>query len=212
MPPVGFEPPRPRPRALDPRERLLVLRLRGLLRVGLAAPLAGFARAVDDLRAALVRLEADVDDFARVELALRAPAFRVLVERFAVDFRAPPVPDDDLDDVLPAEPSSATFHLPDITRWAASATASAIRLPSFDALEAIALAAELAVSAASRPASRILRRAPGLAAIAAAAAVRPAASISRLIAALAILSIVVLPLEPRDPPLLPPLFELALAI
>jgi hypothetical protein len=60
--------------------------------------------------------------------------------------------------------------------------------PSFDALETIVLAAACAVSAASRPASRILRRAAGLALMAAAAAARPAASISRLIAAFAILS------------------------
>ena len=60
-----------------------------------------------------------------------------------------------------------------------------------------------AVSAASRPASRILRRALGLALIAAAAAARPAASISLLIAALAILSIASLrdeePEELEDP-------------
>jgi hypothetical protein len=46
------------------------------------------------------------------------------------------------------------------------------------------------VSAASRPASRIARRAFGLALIAAAAAARPAASISLLIAAFASLSTV----------------------
>jgi hypothetical protein len=46
------------------------------------------------------------------------------------------------------------------------------------------------VSAASSPASRILRRADGLALIAAAAAANPAASISLLIAALASLSTV----------------------
>jgi hypothetical protein len=57
------------------------------------------------------------------------------------------------------------------------------------------LAALDAVSAASRPASRILRRADGLALIAAAAAASPAASISLLIAALAILSTV---LEAED--------------
>src|SRR5204862_8202461 len=86
-------------------------------------------------------------------------------------------------------------------------------LPSLEALVIIDVAAELALSAASRPASRILRRAPGLAAIAAAAAVNPAASISRLIAAFAILSIVELPRDPLDPPLLPPpRFELPLAI
>jgi hypothetical protein len=52
------------------------------------------------------------------------------------------------------------------------------------------LAACEAVSAASRPASRIARRAFGLALIAAAAAASPAASISLLIAALASLSTV----------------------
>ncbi len=55
------------------------------------------------------------------------------------------------------------------------------------------VAAACAVSAASRPASRILRRAVGLALIAAAAAASPAASISRLIAAFASLSSVSLP-------------------
>jgi hypothetical protein len=52
------------------------------------------------------------------------------------------------------------------------------------------VAAVEAVSAASRPASRIARRAFGLALIAAAAAARPAASISLLIAAFASLSTV----------------------
>jgi hypothetical protein len=61
------------------------------------------------------------------------------------------------------------------------------------ALAIMLLAALVAVSAASRPASRIARRALGLALIAAAAAARPAASISLLIAALAILSTVSLP-------------------
>jgi hypothetical protein len=98
--------------------------------------------------------------------------------------------------VAVAPPSSA--HLPESTRCAASATASAISEPSFEALFIICVAAALALSAASRPASRIALRAFGLAAIAAAAAVNPAASISRLIAALAILSKVVL----LDPPLL----------
>jgi len=83
---------------------------------------------------------------------------------------------------------SSSVHLPERTRWAASATASAISEPSRDALLTIVVAAALALSAASIPASRIARRALGLAAIAAAAAVRPAASISRLIAALASLS------------------------
>ena len=83
---------------------------------------------------------------------------------------------------------SSSAHLPDITRCAASATASAIISPSLVALDHPLFAACEAVSAASSPASRILRRAAGLALIAAAAAARPAASISLLIAALAILS------------------------
>ena len=86
-------------------------------------------------------------------------------------------------------------HLPDMTRCAASATASAISEPSLVALAIMLLAALDAVSAASSPASRMARRALGLALIAAAAAARPAASISLLIAALAILSTVSLPDE-----------------
>src|SRR6185436_10990899 len=89
-------------------------------------------------------------------------------------------------------PLTSSAHLPERTRCAASATASAIRDPSLEALVIIVVAAWLALSAASRPASRIAFRALGLAAIAAAAAVKPAASISRLIAALAILSSVAL--------------------
>jgi hypothetical protein len=85
---------------------------------------------------------------------------------------------------------SSPVHLPDNTRCAASATASAMIEPSLVALDIMFVAACDAVSAASRPASRIARRAFGLALIAAAAAARPAASISLLIAALAILSIV----------------------
>ncbi|MFL6759716.1 hypothetical protein [Sphingomonas sp.] len=69
------------------------------------------------------------------------------------------------------------------------------------ALAITLLAAWDAVSAASRPASRIARRAFGLALIAAAAAARPAASISLLIAALANLSTVSLPEEELEDPL-----------
>lgn len=94
---------------------------------------------------------------------------------------------------------ASSLHLPDITRCAASATASAISEPSLVALDIMLLAAFEAVSAASMPASRIALRALGLAAIAAAAAVSPAASISLLIAALASLSTVLLPA--RLPPL-----------
>ena len=65
--------------------------------------------------------------------------------------------------------------------------------PSLVALDTTLVAACDAVSAASRPASRILRRAAGLALIAAAAAASPAASISLLIAAFASLSTVSFP-------------------
>jgi len=97
----------------------------------------------------------------------------------------------------PADPSEG-LHLPDMTRCAASATASAISDPSFVALAAMLLAACDAVSAASRPASRIFLRAAGLAAIAAAAAVSPAANISLLIAAFASLSTVLSLERERD--------------
>ncbi|HET7606306.1 MAG TPA: hypothetical protein VFK28_09590, partial [Sphingomicrobium sp.] len=124
-----------------------------------------------------------VDVLFRVPLALRAGLRRAAPLLAAAWGRA-------------LESSSA--HFPDITRCAASATASAMSAPSLVTLAVMLLAACEALSAASSPASRILRRAAGLAAIAAAAAVRPAASISLLIAALASLS-TVLSLEPdRD--------------
>ncbi|NUR45973.1 MAG: hypothetical protein HOP91_07445 [Sphingomonas sp.] len=171
------------------RERVLVLRLRADVLRGLAAALG---------LAALERLAAGFEDFARVEAAFLAPLLRVPVDRFAVDDRVPVLRDEDEvprdeDDVEPLLEVSSPAHLPDITRCAASATASAISEPSLVALAIMFVAAWLAVSAASRPASRIARRALGLALIAAAAAARPAASISLLIAALAILSTVSLP-------------------
>ena len=127
----------------------------------------GFAALVRDLRAL---------DFAR-EVFLRVPVERRAVLREAPLFAA-----------LATVPSAV--NLPDITRCAASATASAMIDPSLVALAIILVAACEAVSAASSPASRILRRAAGLALIAAAAAASPAASISLLIAALASLSTV----------------------
>ena len=191
---------------------------------------------LDDLAPPVERLEAPVDDLARIVLAFFAPPvdrdepdLAVLdapVEREAVDLRFEP--DDDLRAPLervldpldedpeppPLDDDVSALHLPDMTRCAASATASAISEPSLVALAMTLLAARSAVSAASRPASRIFLRAPGLAAIAAAAAVSPAASISLLIAAFASLSTVdlfeperdALPVErddddpPRDPP------------
>jgi hypothetical protein len=155
------------------RAEALERRLAGALRaagLALAALLAGALRVVPVFFGA-ARLAAGfrVDD-------LRPTAFLALAVALTVAL------------------SASSIHLPDITRWAASATASAISEPSRVALDIMLLAALLALSAASMPASRIARRALGLAAIAAAAAVRPAASISRLIAALVILSIV----EPLD--------------
>jgi hypothetical protein len=107
----------------------------------------------------------------------------------------PLLPDDELLSL------SSLDHLPESTRCAASATASAISEPRRVALDIAVVAALDAASAASSPASRILRRAAGLALIAAAVAASPAASISRLIATFAILSIVSLFLSelPEDP-------------
>ena len=174
------------------------------LREDFAAPVAalfGAERFAGVLRALDARVAAAVDDFERDDVE------RFAVEPLAADLRAvdlrAPLPllreDDDADPpLLPALAEPSKFHLPDITRCAASATASAMIEPSLVALETMLLAACDAVSAASSPASRIFLRAAGLAAIAAAAAVNPAASISLLIAALASLSIVSFDLERDD--------------
>jgi hypothetical protein len=158
-----------------------------------AAVLAGFA-------AALARVLLAVDRFADGFL-------------FAVDFRAAGLRavEDLAARAVPALAASVSVHLPDIARWTASVTASAISEPSLLALVMTALAACVALSAASRPASRMARRALGLALIAAAAAANPAASISRLIAALAILSTVVSDflLEPDEDFLVPLAFAIA---
>jgi hypothetical protein len=195
-----------------PRARELVLRLavlRGfeaeLRDAFAAAPLARFAveRFAVDLRAGDVRLAPALADFARVEIDRFALVLRFVGLRFVADLGFAAVLEEP--DEADAEPS--IDHLPDITRCAASATASAMIVPSFVALETTLLAACDAVSAASRPASRIFLRAAGLALIAAAAAANPAASISLLIAALASLSIVAL-LEPeRDDDVLEREFE-----
>ncbi|HVM21744.1 MAG TPA: hypothetical protein VM308_00385 [Sphingomicrobium sp.] len=153
------------------------------------------------LRAVAERLAAAPDVFARpvpdllavVLLAVeRFAVERLAGERFAEVLRAPLLraPEADEPPLEPALALPSIVHLPDITRCAASATASAIREPSLVALDMTLLAARSAVSAASSPASRIFLRAAGLALIAAAAAARPAANISLLIAALASLSTV----------------------
>jgi hypothetical protein len=173
-------------------EREEVLRF-AVLRLAVAR---GFAEAVerfaaDLLAAGLLRDAPAPLDFERVVRAFVALDFaRAVVLRFAgrrVAVRAVRTT------AAAAAGTSSVAHLPDITRCAASATASAMIDPSFVALDITLLAACDAVSAASSPASRILRRAAGLALIAAAAAASPAASISLLIAAFANLSTVLLP-------------------
>jgi hypothetical protein len=152
---------------LVPREREEVLRERDpLLREDFAAPPVDddFAAEVEvDLRAPLARADPLPDDFAREEVDLRAPPLLELerdpVERALADreplerdeldrplpaLRVLPPRDDELDEdepvpELPADDSSA--HLPDMTRCAASATASAISEPSLVALAITLLAA-----------------------------------------------------------------------
>lgn len=182
-----------------PRDRVPVLR-----EAAASLEPVPFARLLADLLADDERVEPVPDDLARVEDFARVardfvPPALAREPVFLVPFaRAPLLDERDAPDLEPALESSSGVHLPDITRCAASATASAMMDPSFVALDTMLLAACEAVSAASSPASRILRRAAGLALIAAAAAARPAASISLLIAAFASLS-TVLSLEREDP-------------
>jgi hypothetical protein len=196
------------PRGLLAVERRLdvVFRLAAPPVLRLAAP------PVEDLDAVVLR--APAVDLARLPavfveerevepLLFLAPDERALEE----DFRAaPPVARDpllrdELDELRPPplleEELPSIDHLPDMTRCAASATASAISEPSLVALDITDFAALSALSAASIPASLIALRALGLALIAAAAAASPAASISLLIAALASFSVVDLD-EPED--------------
>jgi hypothetical protein len=133
----------------------------------LALPLERFAPLLgdEDLRAADERLLEPVpDDFARDDFFApplerepleRDPLDRELLEREpeAADLRGDDLRDDDLrelprDDDEDDEPltplttdSTSAVHLPDNTRCAASATASAMSEPSFVALAATLLAA-----------------------------------------------------------------------
>ncbi|MBA2771689.1 MAG: hypothetical protein H0U34_06705, partial [Sphingomonas sp.] len=173
------------PELLDPVERVAEERLDPLPE--------DFAR----VPAELVLPEVVARDPVLREPVLREPVERELfarglaeLERPVLERDAPELLRDDVPLLDPELPLSLSLDTPESTRCAASATASAISVPSRDALDTTVLAACCAVSAASRPASRILRRAVGLRLIAAAAAASPAASISRLIAALASLSTV----------------------
>ncbi|MGE5563984.1 MAG: hypothetical protein ACM3ZV_11875 [Bacillota bacterium] len=198
-----------------------LFKLELVLRDDFAPPLLERPDEDDDLRAPPDELAPEPEDLARDEVD---DFFAPPLERDELERDAPPVdlfaverdPDDDddlraplerelepeLDDpeLPPLLDPSVGDHLPDITRCAASATASAMIEPNLVALETTLLAARSAVSAASSPASRIFLRAEGLALIAAAAAARPAASISLLIAAFASLStVVLLELEREEP-------------
>ena len=148
------------PPARRPRELELVRERPPLLRGFRAGALADFVadpELPDDLRAAPLPLE-PAEDLARDALAfLAAPPLllRLAVEREALDFAAEDLrapldffvrlallfrPDVELlPELALALPS--IVHLPDITRCAASATASAIKLPSLVALAIMVLAA-----------------------------------------------------------------------
>ena len=127
----------PRVRDRGVRERDDVLR-------GFTVRFAAGLRAVDE-RPVLA------DDFARgagdffAVLRFTVPRFavdRFAADRFAGDLRAPARRGDD--DELEPDPALAlpsTVHFPDMTRCAASATASAINDPSFVALAMTLLAA-----------------------------------------------------------------------
>jgi hypothetical protein len=127
--------------------RLAVLRLAVVLllvRELFAAPVARLAagRFALILRAADARVPPALADFARDGVFLFAAVLRVPVERFAVErlavaLRAPVLRD--APELVLIPPS--IVHLPDITRWAASATASAMIEPSLVALETTLVAA-----------------------------------------------------------------------
>ena len=207
MPPP-LEPPRPRPPRVLDVERLLPADFAVDFRAVDLRAVPVFVAPRPPLLAAPVPLDLEareplllvaVDFLAPLERVLVDPDLPAPLEREPVERDLPVpllreldarrVPPLLLDELLLDPPSSD--HLPLITRCAASATASAISEPRRVALDITLLAALVAESAASIPASRIFLRADGLALIAAAAAARPAASISLLIAALVILSTVV---------------------
>jgi hypothetical protein len=183
LPPVDLRPLVPRLDFAAPPLPAPVLLLRGEDERALPL-LAALPRVLVDLRPVEVEPVPPLLPRALPDLAedARPPVERVVDDLALLLRDARPLLEDEDED-------SSDVHLPVSMRCAASATASAMMEPSLVALDTMLDA----VSAASRPASRILRRAAGLALIAAAAAARPAASISLLIAALASLSTVSLP-------------------
>ena len=114
---------------------------RAVLRRGFAVLVERFAagfRAVD------ARPAPALADFARVEVAFfavpRLAVDRFAVDRFAADLRVAPLLRDEPELVV-ALALPSIDHLPDMMRWAASATASAISEPSLVALATMLLAA-----------------------------------------------------------------------
>jgi hypothetical protein len=133
------------------RERVAVLRDRVPLPRDLApAPAADFAGervAVEVFAAPFDRFAPVLEDFARLVLDLRAPELVDFardvedLDRAPADLR-PPAPREELEaEPLPPLDDSSDDHLPDSTRCAASATASAISEPSLVALDITLVAA-----------------------------------------------------------------------
>lgn len=106
----------------------------------LVARFAAGLRAVDERAAPVDDFARDVVDFFAV--VRFAAVDRFAVDRFAAVLRVPVLRDeDDEPELEPALALPSTVHLPDMTRCAASATASAINDPSFVALAMTLLAA-----------------------------------------------------------------------
>jgi hypothetical protein len=130
----------PRRRELLPRERDDVLRERVAPLRAFVVPVAFFAAG---LRAVVERLAPLLDDFVREALVffavLRLAVLRLAVERLADDLGAPLGRDEP--ELVLALVLPSIVHLPDMTRCAASATASAISEPNLVALAMTLLAA-----------------------------------------------------------------------
>ena len=124
---------------MPPRVRERVLRERDDALRGFAVRFAAGLRAVDERPVPVDDFARDAGDFFAV---LRFAVDRFAADRFAGDLRAPVRRgDDDEPEPDPALALPSTVHLPDMTRCAASATASAINDPSLVALAMTLLAA-----------------------------------------------------------------------
>ena len=119
------------------RER--VLRERDDVARGFAVRFAAGLRTLDERPVLVDDFARDAGDFFAV---LRFGVDRFAADRFPGDLRAPVRRGDDAEpEPDPALALPSTVHLPDMTRCAASATASAINDPSFVALAMTLLAA-----------------------------------------------------------------------